>query len=56
MTDDNFNPSPLDSLKRYVPLAVWAIVIIVILADSVEDHQLWLSADGDDALRHAARR
>ena len=31
MTDGNSNSSPLDSLKRYVPLAVWTIVILVVL-------------------------
>jgi len=33
MTDDNgnANSSPLDAVRRYVPLAVWAIVILVIL-------------------------
>jgi hypothetical protein len=54
MTDDNFNPSPLDSLKRYVPLAVWAIVIIVILAVPLK-----IISYGylpmDDALRHAGK-
>ena len=32
MTDGQSHSPPLDSLKRYVPLAVWAIVILVILA------------------------
>jgi hypothetical protein len=33
MTDDNGNSSssPLAAVRRYVPLAVWAIVILVVL-------------------------
>ena len=31
-------------LRRYVPLAVWAIVILVILVYSTADHPIRLSA------------
>jgi hypothetical protein len=48
------NPSPLDSLKRYVPLAVWAIVILVILAIPLKIIGYGY-LPGDDALRHAAK-
>src|SRR5277367_6267575 len=54
MTDGQTNPSPLDSLKRYVPLAVWVIVIFVILVIPLR-----IISYGylpfDDALRHAAK-
>jgi len=56
MTDDNgnSNSSPLDALRHYVPLAVWAIVILVILAIPLKIIGLgYLPAD--DALRHAAK-
>jgi hypothetical protein len=56
MTDDNgnFSSSPLDALRRYVPLAVWAIVILVILAIPLKIIGYgYLPAD--DALRHAAK-
>jgi hypothetical protein len=56
MTDDtgNSNASPLDALRRYVPLAVWAVVILVILAIPLKiiDYG-YLPAD--DALRHVAK-
>jgi len=54
MTDENSNPSPLDSLKRYVPLAVWAIVIFVILAIPLKIIG-YNYLPGDDSLRHAAK-
>ena len=56
MTDDNGNssPAPLDSLKRYVPLAVWTIVILVILAIPLKIISYGY-LPGDDALRHAAK-
>jgi hypothetical protein len=54
MTDENFNPSPFDSLRRYVPLAVWAIVILVILAIPLKIIGYGY-LPGDDALRHAAK-
>ena len=56
MTEDNANanPSPLDALRRYVPLAVWAVVILVILAIPLKIISYgYLPAD--DAMRHAAK-
>ena len=56
MTDDNgnSNASPLDALRRYVPLAVWVMVILVILAIPLKIIGYgYLPAD--DALRHAAK-
>ena len=55
MTDDNGNShSPLDSFKRYVSLAVWAIVILVILAIPLKIIS-YNYLPGDDSLRHAAK-
>jgi len=56
MTDDNgnSNASPLDALRRYVPLAVWAMVILVILFIPLRIIQYGY-LPGDDALRHAAK-
>jgi hypothetical protein len=54
MTDGHSNPSPLDPLKRYVPLAVWVIVIFVILAIPLKIINYGY-LPGDDALRHAAK-
>jgi hypothetical protein len=56
MTEDNenSNSSPLDALRRYVPLAVWAIVILVILAIPLKIIGYGF-LPGDDALRHAAK-
>jgi len=56
MTDDNDHSaaSPLDALRRYVPLAVWAIVILVILAIPLKIIGYGY-LPGDDALRHAAK-
>ncbi len=56
MTDDNgnSNSSPLDALRRYVPLAVWAIVILVILAIPLKIIGYGFLPP-DDALRHAAK-
>ena len=54
MTDGHSNLSPLDSLKRYVPLAVWVIVIFVILAIPLRIIGYGY-LPGDDALRHAAK-
>jgi hypothetical protein len=56
MTDDNgnSNSSPLDALRRYVPLAVWAMVTLVILAIPLKIIGInYLPAD--DALRHVAK-
>ena len=56
MTEDQHhpNPSPLDALRRYVPLAVWVIVILVILAIPLKIISYGF-LPGDDALRHAAK-
>jgi len=54
MTDEKSSPSPLDPLKRYVPLAVWAIVILVILFIPLKIIEYGY-LPGDDALRHAAK-
>jgi len=56
MTDDNdhSNPSPLDALRRYVPLAVWTIVILVLLAIPLKIIGYGF-LPADDALRHAAK-
>jgi hypothetical protein len=56
MTDDNgnSNASPLDALRRYVPLAVWAVVILVILAIPLKIIGYGY-LPSDDALRHAAK-
>lgn len=45
---------PLDFLKRYVPLAVWTAVILVILAIPLKIISYGY-LPGDDALRHAAK-
>jgi hypothetical protein len=56
MTDDNgnSNSSPLDAVRRYVPLAVWAIVILVVLAIPLKIIGYGF-LPADDALRHAAK-
>jgi hypothetical protein len=54
MTDGQSSSSPLDSLKRYVPLAVWAVVIFVILMIPFRILEYGY-LPGDDALRHAAK-
>ena len=56
MTEDNDNSgsSPLDAVRRYVPLAVWAIVILVVLAIPLKIIGYGF-LPGDDALRHAAK-
>jgi hypothetical protein len=56
MTDDNGNArsSPLDAVRRYVPLAVWAIVILVVLVIPLKIIEYGF-LPGDDALRHAAK-
>jgi hypothetical protein len=56
MTDDqgNYDASPLEALRRYVPLAVWVIVILVILAIPLKIISYGY-LPGDDALRHAAK-
>ncbi len=52
--NDHSAASPLDALRRYVPLAVWAIVILVILAIPLKIISYGF-LPGDDALRHAAK-
>jgi hypothetical protein len=54
MTDGPSHSSLFDPLKRYVPLAVWAIVILVILAMPFKIIGYGY-LPGDDALRHAAK-
>jgi hypothetical protein len=56
MTDANDHSStpPLDALRRYVPLAVWALVILVILSIPLKIIGYGF-LPGDDALRHAAK-
>ena len=45
---------PLDALRRYVPLAAWTVVILVILAIPFKIVSYGY-LPGDDALRHAAK-
>src|SRR5208282_5906400 len=52
--NDPSTASPLDVVRRYVPLAVWAIVILVILAIPLKVISYGF-LPGDDALRHAAK-
>ncbi len=54
MTDGQSHSPLFDPLKRYVPLAVWAIVILVILAMPFKIIGYGY-LPGDDALRHAAK-
>ncbi|HTX22288.1 MAG TPA: hypothetical protein VMD27_10595 [Candidatus Aquilonibacter sp.] len=54
MSDDHSNSSPLDVLKRYVPLAVWTVAILVLIAIPLKIIGYGF-LPGDDALRHAAR-
>jgi hypothetical protein len=55
-TDDNDNPrsSGLPALRRYVPLAAWAVAILTILMIPLRIIQYGY-LPGDDALRHAAK-
>jgi hypothetical protein len=54
LTDSNSNFNRFDALRRYVPLAVWAIVILVVLAIPLKIIGYGF-LPGDDALRHAAK-
>lgn len=54
MSDAPSSLSPLEALKRYVPLAVWAIVVLVIIAIPLQIIGYGY-LPGDDALRHAAK-
>ncbi len=56
-TDDNEDDSDssgLDALRRYVPLIVWAVVILVLLAIPLKIISYGYLPP-DDALRHAAK-
>ena len=55
-TDDNDNPDSagLAALRRYVPLAAWAVVLLTILMIPLRIIQYGY-LPGDDALRHAAK-
>ncbi|MGD0745165.1 MAG: hypothetical protein ABSA45_08415 [Verrucomicrobiota bacterium] len=56
MTDDhgNFHAAPLAALRRYVPLAVWVIVLLTLLMIPLRIIKYGY-LPGDDALRHAAK-
>jgi len=56
MTDDpgNSNSSSFNALRRYVPLAVWAVVFLVILLIPLRIIEYGY-LPSDDALRHAAK-
>jgi hypothetical protein len=56
MTEENGNSgsSPFDSLKRYVPPAVWTIALLTILMIPLKIIKYGY-LPGDDALRHAAK-
>jgi hypothetical protein len=56
MTDDNdqSNTSAFDSLRRYVPLAVWAVVVLALLAIPLKIISYGYLPE-DDVLRHAAK-
>ncbi|MEI9960940.1 MAG: hypothetical protein WDM76_07340 [Limisphaerales bacterium] len=55
-TDDNDNSdsSGFDALRRYVPLIVWAVVLLTVLAIPLKIISYGY-LPGDDALRHAAK-
>src|SRR5471032_3535382 len=52
--NDNSDSSRFEALRRYVPLATWAIVILVVLAIPFKITGYGY-LPGDDALRHAAK-
>ena len=56
MTDDhgNHHATPPDALRRYVPPAVWVIVLLTLLLIPLRIIKYGY-LPGDDALRHAAR-
>lgn len=54
MADDNHHSFFLDPLRRYVPLAVWIIAILVVLMVPLKIISYGY-LPGDDALRHAAK-
>jgi hypothetical protein len=51
---DDFNPTWLEPLRRYVPLAVWVIVVMTLLLIPLKIMQYGY-LPGDDALRTAAK-
>jgi hypothetical protein len=53
-TNENSTALPFNPLKRYVPLVVWAVVILVILAIPLKIISYGY-LPGDDTLRHAAK-
>src|SRR5882724_8346654 len=52
--NDNSDPSRLEALRRYVPLAAWAVAILTLLAIPLKIISYGY-LPGDDALRHAAK-
>ncbi|MGH8023749.1 MAG: hypothetical protein ACRED1_09220, partial [Limisphaerales bacterium] len=54
MTADNEYPPLLATLRRYVPLAVWVIVVFAVIIIPLKIIGYGY-LPGDDALRHAAR-
>ena len=56
MTDDNGNDhtSPPGAMRRYVPLAAWVIILLVLLLIPLRIIKFGY-LPGDDALRHAAK-
>jgi hypothetical protein len=54
MTEDNSKPDQYEALRRYVPLAIWAIVFLVLLFIPLKVIKYGY-LPGDDALRHAAK-
>lgn len=54
MTEQKDDFPPMAFLRRYVPLAVWAIVILIIVVIPLKIVSYGY-LPGDDALRHAAR-
>jgi hypothetical protein len=52
--NDNFDSTRFEALRRYVPLAAWAVAIFAILIIPLKITQYGY-LPGDDALRHAAK-
>jgi hypothetical protein len=52
--NDNSNSESFEALRRYVPLAAWAVVVLVILVIPLKIVGYGY-LPGDDALRHAAK-
>jgi hypothetical protein len=53
-TNDRLNPAMFAPLRRYVPLAVWVIVVLTLLLVPLKIISYGY-LPGDDALRHAAK-